>query len=99
MVIVGYSFRDKYIKLMMWESANRNEDLAFIFIDPKSPEIYEEKLAYYDSAKHIPSSLKDRVLLMPYQFENALPLLKNSFINILKDAKTEEKTHRGIENW
>lgn len=104
-VMVGYSFRDEYILKMLWDSANKNDELIFLFIDPNSPALYNEKLAYYDLEKGIQSILRNKVILMPYPFENILPLLKNSFINVLKSVREQERGYleqertTGNANW
>ncbi len=105
-IMVGYSFRDEHITRIFWDAARTNRDLHIIFIGPHSREIYEDKLQYYpDSGRtKIPSSLSDRVVCLPYKFEDVFgevhELLRslNNGLLMDKDAKAREM-YRGKPDW
>jgi hypothetical protein len=82
-IVVGYSFRDDYIKRLFWDAARRNKNLVIILISPSSKEIYERRLKNYEMPElpHgfssdfsrdafdacFPSSLAGRVLMLTLQ--------------------------------
>ena len=85
-VVVGYSFRDDYLKKMFWDIARKNRALNLILVDPNAYQIYLEKLKYYDSRKKKRSSLDGRVICLPYEFEKIFPCLKNEYLKNLREG-------------
>ena len=45
--VVGYSFRDYYIRRIFWDAARKNRNLTVFLISPESNKIYEERLKDY----------------------------------------------------
>lgn len=89
LVIVGYSFRDKYIRHMLWDAARVNERLHIIMISPNANEIFEKNLKYID--KDSKSRLHDRVICLPYPFATVIYKLKNYYLqNLTELLKNEE---------
>jgi hypothetical protein len=113
-IVVGYSFRDDYIKRLFWDAARRNKDLVIILISPSSKEIYKQRLKTYEMPElqhdfssdfdpndfdaYPPSSLSGRVLCLPYKFEDVLPLLKNQYLKNLSQGISSEKEAKKQEN-
>lgn len=91
LIVAGYSFRDEYIREMLWDIARENSSLKVILIDPHACCIYSEKLRYYDIREKIPTSLDGRVVYLPYAFEKVLPELKNYYLKNLSLAINDEK--------
>lgn len=83
-VVVGYSFRDEYIRDIFWDAARRNKELILILVDPNAFGIYTDKLEYYSKPDKIPSSLKGKVITLPFRFELVLSDLKAQYLNNLK---------------
>jgi len=103
-IVVGYSFRDDYIRDIFWDAARRNKELILVLLDPNAFQIYLDKLEYYPDK--IPSSLKGKVITLPFKFELALPDLKAEYLNnmkkgmnCLKQAKTKELIDDSPPNW
>jgi hypothetical protein len=71
-IVVGYSFRDDYIRRIFFEAARKNKDLTIFLIDPDAGRIYDDKLQFINKDKGIPSSLEGRVICWNYPMENAL---------------------------
>jgi hypothetical protein len=86
LVVVGYSFRDDHITRIILEAANKNEELTLIIIDPKASQIYREKLKYYNPKRRIPTHLNERVVCLPYKFEEVFPYLKNEYLRNLREG-------------
>ncbi|MDD5530465.1 MAG: SIR2 family protein [bacterium] len=84
LVVAGYSFRDNPIRQMLWDVAAKNKNLKVILVAPNAYSIYLEKLRHYDNL--IESSLKGRVICLPYIFEEILPHLRNYCLKDLKNA-------------
>jgi hypothetical protein len=113
-IVIGYSFRDDYIKTLFWDAARRNKNLVIILIGPSSKEIYEQRLKNYEMLElphgfssdfaanafdaHFPSSLFGRVVCLPYKFEDVLPLLKNQYLKNLREGILAEKQTKEQEN-
>jgi hypothetical protein len=104
-IVVGYSFREDYIKNIFFDSAKENENLTIILIDPNAGTIFNEKLRYRDDEKSIESPLADRVICFNYPFgsvlKNNLYKVKNGFpriSNLYSHAKNE-KRHGDIEQF
>jgi hypothetical protein len=92
-IVVGYSFRDEQIRRIFFDAATRNKSLRVILIDPSAQEIYDRRLRNY-AIKVIPdteSPLARRVICLPYQFENILPVLKNVNLSNLRDYNGLER--------
>jgi NAD-dependent SIR2 family protein deacetylase len=103
-IVVGYSFRDDYIRDIFWDAARRNKELILVLLDPNAFQIYSDKLEYYPDK--IPSSLKGKVISLPFKFELAFPDLKAEYltdlkkgVNYLKQAKTKELIGEVPPNW
>ncbi len=97
LIIIGYSFRDDHIREILWNAARKNRDLTVFLITKNPLEIYEKRLKYYEhGATKIESSLKDRVICLPYDIKKVLPDLNVHFIRhyraAYKNAKEIEKT-------
>jgi hypothetical protein len=105
-IIVGYSFRDEHITRIFWDAARSNRELHLIFIGPHSRQVYETKLQYYESPvpPKIPSSLKGRVVCLPYRFEDIFAEVReilrnlNNGLRLEEDARTQEM-YRGRPDW
>ncbi len=82
-IVVGYSFRDEYIKSIFFDTAKENENLTIILIDPKAGRIFNEKLRYRDNEKRIESPIADRVICFNYPFGS---VLKNAYLYRVKDG-------------
>lgn len=83
-IVVGYSFRDEYIRDIFWDAARKNKELILILVDPNAFQIYSDKLEYYSIPDKIPSSLRGKVITLPFRFELTLRDLKAQYINNLK---------------
>ena len=77
MIIVGYSFRDDYLKETIVSSGFTNENLYIFLIDPDAFKIYENKLRYRDSEKKISSPFENKVIYLPYPFKGVISHLKS----------------------
>ena len=97
LIVVGYSFRDDHIRRILLDSARKNKELHLILIDPKAFLIYSEKLKYYDVDHRIRSSLYERVVCLPYKFQEVFPYLKNFYIKNLENGLSNETAKRQIE--
>jgi hypothetical protein len=89
-IVVGYSFRDEYIKSIFFDSAKENENLTIILIDPNAGRIFNEKLRYRDREKSIESPIADRVICFNYPFGS---VLKNNYLYRVKNRISR------ISNW
>lgn len=105
-VVVGYSFRDEYIRDIFWDAARKNKELMLILVDPAAFQIYSEKLEYYSRTEGVPSSLRGRVLSLPFYFELVLPVLRTQYlsnlkvgVNCMKQANTEELAGDASPGW
>ena len=106
-IVVGYSFRDPYMIKIFHDAARKNRDLFLVLVDPNARKIYEEQLHYYyleDKKSSIPSSLENRVLCLPYRFENILSTI-NHFSSDARggftmEEKFNESSYSGsTQNW
>lgn len=86
LIVIGYSFRDDHIVRILFDAARKNKDMKLILIDPHALEIYQSKLKYYDIVEKIPSSLNERVICLPYFFENIFPFIKNRYLRKLREG-------------
>jgi hypothetical protein len=86
LIVVGYSFRDDHILRILWDVTRKNRNLNVIIIDPKAFQIYSEKLKYYDKEKEISSSLDEKVVCLPYKFEEVFPYLKDHYLKNLREG-------------
>lgn len=75
-IVVGYSFRDEHLRRIFFDALRSNLDARIVLIAPNAWEIYQHRLEYSDDAKSIPSPARNRVVCLPYGFQDALPLLK-----------------------
>jgi len=97
LIVVGYSFRDDHITRILIDAARKNRELQLILIDPNAYEIYSKNLKYYDTSEKIPSSLKGRVICLPYLFEKVFPYVKNHYLRKLKEGFGIEKSQHQID--
>jgi len=86
LIVVGYSFRDEYIKEMIWDVARKNREMIIFYITKEPYNTYEEELKYYNKNRNgkggIESSIAGRVIWLPYRFEKILPILLSDYIEI-----------------
>ncbi len=94
-VVAGYSFRDPHIVQMFWEAGRRNHRLLILFVSPSAFHTYAERLENYPTGS--PSSIKGRVVSLPFLWEKVLPQLKSTFISNLRLARGHEETVRAQE--
>ena len=71
-IVIGYSFRDDYIRRIFFEAARTNKNLTIFLIDPDAGRIYDDKLKFIDNDKIRPSSLEGRVICWNYPMQNVL---------------------------
>ena len=71
-IIIGYSFRDDYIKRIFFEAAQKNKDLTIFLISPDAGKIYDDKLKIINKDKGKPSPLEGRVICWNYPIKNVL---------------------------
>lgn len=83
-IVVGYSFRDDYVRDIFGDSAKKNKELILILVDPNAFSIYSKRLEFYSTG--VPSSIKERVICLPFLFENIFPNLRTTFLNNLKEG-------------
>ena len=86
LIVIGYSFRDDHIRMILWDVAKKNRDLKLIIVDPKAHQIYKDKLRYYDVSERVPSPFDGRVTCLPYKFEEVLPYLKDYYLKNLRQG-------------
>lgn len=80
-VVVGYSFRDEYIKRLFWDAFRANKELVMLLIDPYAEDIYTKQLSQYPNG--VASSMVGRVARLGFPFEKVLPTLKHGFLKNL----------------
>jgi len=71
-IIIGYSFRDDYIRRIFFEAAQKNKDLTIFLISPDAGKIYDDKLKIINKDKGKPSPLEGRVICWNYPIKNVL---------------------------
>ncbi|VUT28122.1 MAG: hypothetical protein SYNGOMJ08_00683 [Candidatus Syntrophoarchaeum sp. GoM_oil] len=71
-IVIGYSFRDDYIRRIFFEAARTNKDLILFLIAPDAGRIYDDKLKFIDKDKIRPSSLEGKVICWNYPMEIVL---------------------------
>ncbi len=71
-IVIGYSFRDEYIRRIFFEAAQKNKDLTIFLISPDAGKIYDENLKFIDRDKRKTSPLEGRVICWNYPMENVL---------------------------
>jgi len=91
-IIIGYSFRDDYIRRIFFEAAQKNKDLTIFLIAPDAGKIYDDKLKFIDKDKRKPSSLEGRVICWNYPMEN---VLKDYYL--YRSLETLSAIQKGIE--
>ena len=103
-IVIGYSFRDDYIRRIFFEAARTNKGLTILLIDPDAGRIYDDKLKFIDKDKRKHSSLEGRVTCWNYPMEkvlkdNCLYRSVGKLSDILKEFETarEFKRERGSE--
>jgi hypothetical protein len=78
-VVVGYSFRDDYLRDVFWDAFRANRKALMVLVDPRAEQIYQSRLRFY--TKDVPSSLSERVICMNGSFERILPDLQLHVVN------------------
>jgi hypothetical protein len=98
LIVAGYSFRDEYVCKMLWDVARKNRGLHIVIVDPVAHEIYHEKLKYYNRLLKTSSSLDERVICLPYKFDEVLSYLKDYYLkSLLQGLKVfEEKRQKEL---
>ncbi|MGB2841819.1 MAG: SIR2 family protein [Halobacteriota archaeon] len=71
-IVIGYSFRDDYIRRIFFEAARTNKDLILFLIAPDAGKIYDDKLKFIDKDKRKPSPLEGRVICWNYPMDIVL---------------------------
>jgi hypothetical protein len=71
-IVIGYSFRDDYIRRIFFEAAQKNKDLTIFLISPDAGKIYDDKLKIINKDKGKPSPLEGRVICWNYPIKNVL---------------------------
>lgn len=105
-IVVGYSFKDPYITKMFQDAAKENNELTLLLISPHAARIYQDNLEAVDDPEishgftfrgfsedadmQLPSSLKGKVIVLPYTFKTILPSIRE-YIGNLKQARHLEK--------
>jgi len=77
-IVIGYSFRDDYIRKLFFEAGRTNKDLTVFLIAPNAGKIYDDKLKFVDRDKLKFSSLEGKVICWNYPMEN---VLKNYYLH------------------
>lgn len=76
-VVVGYSFRDEHLRRIFFDALRANLEARLILLAPNAWEIYQSCLEFLDKERTIPSPARNRVVCLPYRFEDVFPLLKD----------------------
>jgi hypothetical protein len=88
-IVVGYSFRDKYILRMFWDAARKNDNLYIILISPSAGINFNRTLR--DINPNNPSRLYNRVICLPYPFASIINKLRNFYLQNLREIIEAEK--------
>lgn len=86
-VVVGYSFRDDYIRDVFWDAARTNRELVVIVVDPYSYDTYQKRLKWYSRSRRTRSSLCGRVVCLPFAVETCLGRLMLDYTDALWGAR------------
>jgi hypothetical protein len=97
LIIVGYSFRDDYIRKIIWDAMKVNPELHIFLVDPNSHWIYENKLRFLDNEKTISSPIDGKVICLPYEFANITAILKDRYVNELENGLELERNPKEVE--
>lgn len=97
LVVVGYSFRDDYVIHMLWDAARVNEDLVAIIISPDSQQIFEERLKFVNKDAGDLSRISERIICLPYPFATIIRQLKNNYLRVLRQVRSQENQNLGQE--
>lgn len=71
-IVVGYSFRDDYIRNIFFDAAKENKKLTIVLISPNAGEVFKEKLRFIDEEKVISSPISEMVICFNYPFSSVL---------------------------
>lgn len=71
-IVVGYSFRDDYIRNIFFEAAKENKKLTIVLISPNAGEVFKEKLRFIDEEKVSSSPISEMVICFNYPFSSVL---------------------------
>jgi hypothetical protein len=92
LVVVGYSFRDDHITRLIYDAASQNRDLIVILVDPSAGSTFLTRLRYMGDVRlRKPSPISDRVVCLPYRFEDLFPALRDHYLENLRKALADEK--------
>lgn len=106
MFVVGYSFRDEVITQVFSEATASNQKLRIILISPSADQVYEKQMAWSKpletaggggTYKPVASPMQDRVIRLPFSFENVLPRLFNTLLGGFQSAISDEARLREDE--
>ena len=107
--VIGYSFRDDHIRRLFQYAGEKNREFVLFVISPSAHQIYLDNLKNYKdidfehvfldkSSEHVnstkTSSLRDRVICLPYKIENVLDSLEGNYLEEIKQGLEKER----IEN-
>lgn len=85
-IVIGYSFRDDYIKNSIIESLSGNKKLWLVIVDPHASQYKTESFSYDDD-------VASKVVAMDMGIEEALrQRVLHSHLSILDNARTTEET-------
>jgi hypothetical protein len=91
-IVIGYSFRDDYIRRIFFEAARTNKDLILFLIAPDAGRIYDDKLKFIDRDERKTSPLEGRVICWNYPVEK---VLKDYYL--YRSLETLSAIQKGIE--
>ena len=81
-VVVGYSFRDEHLRRIFFDALRSNLEARIILISPNAWDIYQNHLEFMDHNRTVPSPARNRVVCLPYRFEDVFPLLKDKLSSL-----------------
>jgi hypothetical protein len=95
-IVVGYSFRDDYIRNIFFEAAKENKKLTIVLISKSAGKVFEEKLRFSDEERVINSPISDRVICFNYPFGS---VLRDSYLyRCCKEIPRIRKLYSDAEN-
>lgn len=112
-VVVGYSFKDTYIKKIFQDAAKDNNELTLLLKSPHAARIYQDRLEAIDDPevshgftfrgfsegfdKQLPSSLKGKFILLPYTFKTIFPFIHEYIVKLKQAQHLERQLKEGRE--
>jgi hypothetical protein len=104
--VIGYSFRDDHIRRLFQYAGEKNREFVLFIISPSAHQIYLDNLKNYKdidferifsdkSNENVnstrTSSLRDRVICLPYKIENVLDSLEDNYLEEIKQGLEKER--------